>query len=172
MRSDVDDYFLKLAKLTATRTTCLRRAVGCVLVDESNRVLATGYNGTPRGFPHCNEGHPCPGATAPSGQALDSCYSVHAEQNALLQCGDVNRIRTCYVTVSPCVTCVKLLLNTGCQRIVFAERYAHDEAARALWQLVFVGQFISRTWKLLAAERDGTEEADNETDGRADSSPA
>ena len=122
-----------MTKLVATRATCARRSVGCALVDVHGHVLATGYNGVPSGFPHCNEEHPCPGALAKSGQGLDQCFAVHAEQNALLQCHDAHAIQTCYVTHSPCVTCTKLLLNTSCARVVFAERYAHDEASLALW---------------------------------------
>ena len=76
--------------------------------------------------------HACSGANLPSGQGLDACQAIHAEQNALLQCRDVYAIDTCYVTVSPCVTCVKLLLNTSCKRVVFSEAYAHSEA-REWW---------------------------------------
>lgn len=87
----------------------------------------------------------CAGATAPSGTQLEGCEAIHAEQNALLQCPDVRRIHTAYVTCSPCVTCVKLLMNTGCRRIIFAEPYAHDQAARELWN--FYGPPVSnREW--------------------------
>ena len=133
MRPTIDAYFLGMTALVAQRSTCVRRMVGCVLVNVGRQVLATGFNGVPRGFPHCNEGVPCDGADAVSGTDLDLCLSVHAEQNALLQCGDVEAIDTCYVTVSPCVTCTKLLLNTGCRRVVAATPYAHDAAARDLW---------------------------------------
>ncbi len=64
---------------------------------------------------------------------LDGCHAIHAEQNALLQCRDVYSIHSCYTTVSPCMTCMKLLLNTGCERIIFTEEYVQPEAAR-LWQ--------------------------------------
>lgn len=77
--------------------------------------------------------HACEGATAPSGTQLDLCQAIHAEQNALLRCRDVDAIETCCVTASPCVTCVKLLLNTGCQRIVFVAPYPQP-AAQALWE--------------------------------------
>jgi len=123
-----------MATLVSYRSTCARRAVGCVLVNARGQVLSTGYNGVARGLPHCTEGHPCEGAGAASGTNLDACEAIHAEQNALLQCRDVEDIRWCYVTVSPCVTCVKLLLNTGCRTIIFRERYAHDEAARRIWE--------------------------------------
>lgn len=75
----------------------------------------------------------CPGAFSPSGTNLDGCYAIHAEQNALLQCRDVWEIETCIVTTSPCISCCKLLLNTGCQRILFNEEYPHTDA-RSLWE--------------------------------------
>lgn len=128
-----EEYFCDKARLTATRTTCARRAVGCVLVDELGHELSTGYNGVARDTPHCRGGIKCSGADAPSGQSLDLCKAIHAEQNALLQCRDVEQIHTAYVTASPCLTCVKLLLNTSCKRIIFSELYPHDEA-RILWQ--------------------------------------
>lgn len=161
MRPTRDEWGLQLAQVTASRSTCLRRSVGCVLVDKRGHILATGYNGVAAGAKHCNEGvkrgstgreithngetlfvpwedlnqyhYACPGAQSPSGTNLDGCQAIHAEQNALLQCGKVWEIDTCYVTASPCMTCVKLLLNTSCQRIVFKEDYPHSEA-RVLWE--------------------------------------
>lgn len=136
MRPSKDEWLLAMARLVATRGTCARRQVGCVLVDARGHVLSTGYNGRPRGLDHCSEGSPCAGAASPSGTDLDLCEAVHAEANALLQCPDVEAIDTCYVTVSPCVGCVKLLLNTSCRRIVAAAPYAaiHEAGARGLWQ--------------------------------------
>ena len=133
-RPTKDRWGLNLADVVSTRATCLRRSVGCVLVDARGRVLATGFNGVAAGLPHCSEGHPCAGASCPSGTGLDLCEAIHAEANALLQCRDVDAITTAYVTVSPCVTCTKLLLSTGCQRIVASKPYAHDQAARQLWE--------------------------------------
>ena len=156
MRPSIEEYFLSLAVLVSTRATCLRRSVGCVLVDKRRHVLATGYNGVAAGMPHCNDitgydvigdlhstandkykpiyNHACQGAYAASGSKLDDCGAIHAEQNALLQCRDVWEIETAYVTVSPCLTCTKLLLNTSCSQIVFTERYeAHYDQARSLW---------------------------------------
>lgn len=164
MRPTKDQYFCQLAQLTATRSTCLRRAVGCVLVNRLGQVLSTGYNGVARGLPHCNEvslidastiedppeaprlipshPHACQGARAKSGEGLDACQAIHAEQNALLQCRDTEDIWACYTTVSPCLHCVKLLMNTSCQRIVFIEPYAHDQASRNLW----LASGSCRTW--------------------------
>lgn len=144
MRTTKEEWALELARVTALRSTCLRRAVGCVLLNERSHVLATGYNGVAAGLPHCNESfgqgvtiiHPyaCPGALASSGTQLDACHAIHAEQNALLQCRDVYEIDTCVITVSPCVTCTKLLMNTSCRRIIFAEEYAHKTEAESLWR--------------------------------------
>lgn len=131
-RKSKDEYFLSLAELIANQATCVRRSVGCVLVDKLGHVLSTGYNGVARGLPHCNEGHPCEGAGMSKGEGLDKCEAIHAEQNALLQCGDVENIHTCYCTASPCIHCLKLLLNTSCKRIVFREEYYHARA-KELW---------------------------------------
>ena len=143
-----DEWGLRLAEVTASRATCLRRSVGCVLVDKRGHILATGYNGVAAGQAHCNEitmprtvtsfttgyyKNACPGAYSLSGTNLDGCQAIHAEQNALLQCRDVWEIETCYTTASPCITCVKLLLNTSCQRIVFREAYPHH-LAKQLWE--------------------------------------
>ena len=151
MRPSRDEWALQLALLTARRATCLRRRVGCVLLNSRGHVLSTGYNGVAAGQKHCNDhdafdplGYPwaCEGSTAKSGTNLDACQAIHAEQNALLQCRDVYAIETCYVTASPCVTCTKLLLNTSCQRIIFNENYSHSDA-KDLW----VG--AGRTWEQL-----------------------
>ena len=130
-RISKDEYFSELASLVARRSTCARRSVGCVLVSHRGHILGTGYNGVPRGHTHCTDGR-CPGAALPSGTGLDVCEAIHAEQNALLQCKDVEQIDTAYVTTMPCMTCTKLLLNTSCRRIVYAAEYPHQEA-KQLW---------------------------------------
>ena len=155
MRPTRERWAMDMALLTAKRSTCCRRQVGCVLLNERGHVLATGYNGVAAGLPHCNDRvledpvdvglshaglvgrqvtYPfaCEGAASPSGTNLDACQAIHAEQNALLQCRDVYAIDTTFVTASPCVTCTKLLLNTGCRRVVYLEEYPHS-AARELW---------------------------------------
>lgn len=143
-RPDVDTYFMSMARLVATRSTCLRRAVGCVLVNERNHVIATGYNGVAAGMLHCNEptilhlnkptqyGNACEGATLPSGEGLDRCQAIHAEQNSLLQCRNVYEIHTCYTTTFPCVTCAKLLMNTSCRRIVYSQWYPGSDVVRSM----------------------------------------
>ena len=131
-RPDQDAYFLAMASLVSLRATCRRRRVGCILVDINRHVLATGYNGVARNREHCLDS-PCAGADFKAGLGLDQCEAIHAEQNAMLQCKDTQAIETAYITVSPCITCVKLLMNTGCKRIVFIEPYAHSQAAD-LWK--------------------------------------
>jgi len=135
MRISRDHLYLLIARVTSFRRTCPRRAVGCALVDSKGRLLSTGYNGTPSGLGHCiaKEENRCEGALFSSGEGLDKCCAVHAEQNALLQCKSVDDIATCYVTTQPCCHCLKLLLNTPCQRIVYEEPYPQPPGARDLW---------------------------------------
>ena len=130
MRPSLDEYLMGLAYLASARTTCIRRGVGCVLANVRGHVLAIGYNGVASGLPHCIEGHTCDGHALPPGQ--DSCEAVHAETNALLQCRDPWSIDTAYVTLSPCKACLKLLLNTGCRRIVFLQEHT-DTTPMNLW---------------------------------------
>ena len=126
-RPSWDEYFLTMAVASASRGTCPRRQVGCVLVNRGNRILATGYNGNAPDEAHCIE-VPCEHALAPRGAGLNKCPAVHAEVNAIAFCPDITKIHTAYVTHSPCVDCLKLLLISSCQRIVFAELYPHTEA--------------------------------------------
>lgn len=149
MRPTREAWAMEVAEVTAKRSTCLRRAVGCVLLNARGHVLATGYNGVAAGRPHCNEitewtpgfadgenpifGNACEGACSPSGTNLDGCEAIHAEQNALLQCKDVYAIHACYCTTSPCVTCVKLLLNTSCEVIYFKSEYPQPHA-KEMWE--------------------------------------
>ena len=131
-RPNKQTYFLAMASLVGTRGTCSRRRVGCVLVDRIGRVLATGYNGNGRGQVHCID-KPCEGAKYKTGQGLEKCEAIHAEQNAILQCTNTEEIEKAYITLSPCVTCVKLLLNTSCKEIVYLEEYINIDAER-IWK--------------------------------------
>lgn len=133
MRPSWDTYFLKLAFDVSARATCSRRKVGAILVNACHQILSTGYNGSASGLTNCIE-HPCLGASYESGKGLEYCEAIHAEQNALLQCADVYKIHTLYTTTTPCLYCVKLLLNTSCSRIVSSSHYiAHHDAAKALF---------------------------------------
>ena len=129
-RLDIDNYFLQMASLVAERSTCRRRKVGCVLVDSDNHVVATGYNGVPTHFPHCLD-NPCEGANEPSGESLEKCLAVHAEQNALLQLRS-NDYLTAYLTVTPCITCAKMIANSRIRRIVSDVVYIQPNAMNIL----------------------------------------
>lgn len=132
-RPSIDDTMLMVAQILAQRATCVKLSVGCVLTDARGRIVGAGYNGVPVGMTHCTD-EACPGATMPAGS--DTCEAVHAEQNALLNCPDPWAIVTCYVTHGPCLRCTKLLLNTGCRRIVFpgCDEATADFGGRALWE--------------------------------------
>ena len=120
------NYFLKIAHDVAERSNCCRRKVGAVIVKD-NHIIATGYNGTPAGTTDCFEGG-CPRCNQPhtTGEKLDECLCVHAEQNAICQSAkygnsvDGGHI---YITCSPCLTCLKLIINAGIRRIIFSEWY-------------------------------------------------
>lgn len=136
-RPDWDDYFMQICHVVATRSTCLRRQVGALLV-RNRRILATGYNGPPKGLAHCDE---CGGCYRdqqgiPSGQRIELCRALHAEQNAILQAA-VHGVAlegqvTCYSTIRPCVTCAKMLINANVVRIVFEGSYPDDLALQML----------------------------------------
>lgn len=129
MRPSLNAIMLGIAECLAQRATCSKLAVGCVLTDKHGRIIGSGYNGVPRGIEHCIDVN-CAGATAPKG--ADLCQAVHAEQNALLTCRDPEQIAVCYTTHAPCLRCTKMLLNTSCLSIIYANE-AYEPAAKALW---------------------------------------
>ena len=130
-----DQYFIDITHLVATRSTCLRRQVGALLVKERN-ILATGYNGTPSGIRHCEEvGCLRERLGVPSGQRHELCRGLHAEQNAIIQAArhGINIDgATLYCTTMPCVICTKMVINAGVQRIVYEQGYADELAAEML----------------------------------------
>lgn len=123
-RLDKDIWFMGIAQSVAKRSACLSRQVGCILVDKHDHIVAATYNGPPSGVEHCRQCH-----RKESGRDLYDCSAVHAEMNALLQCPDVNKIVTAYVTINPCMICARLLANTSCQTVVFDEVYTNQSYA-------------------------------------------
>ena len=119
-----DAYYVQLLHLVAARSTCVRRAVAAIIVDVQHRVLATGYNGVPSGFAHCID-TPCPGARDVSGDTR-RCLAVHAEQNAILQCHELARAHTLYLSVHPCKICALMIANTPICRVVTLGAYADE----------------------------------------------
>ena len=124
-RLNKDDYFLEIAKHVAQRGTCRRRKVGCVLIDSNSHVVATGYNGVPKNFPHCLDS-PCEGAEYPSGEGLELCEAIHAECNAFLQCRSDDSSLTMYMTTTPCIACARIICNSNVKRVVSISQYSHD----------------------------------------------
>ena len=125
-RPSWDEYFLKLAFEVLKRSTCLRRAVGAIIVKD-RRILATGYNGVPSGLRHCEEtGCLREQLGVPSGQRHEICRGLHAEQNAIIQAArygiDIEG-SSIYITTEPCSVCAKMLINAGIKEIVFATAY-------------------------------------------------
>ena len=123
-RPSWDEYFLKLAFEVSKRSTCLRRAVGAIIVKD-RRILATGYNGVPSGLRHCEEtGCLREQLGVPSGQRHEICRGLHAEQNAIIQAARYGiEGSSIYITTEPCSVCAKMLINAGIKEIVFATAY-------------------------------------------------
>jgi dCMP deaminase len=117
---------MDMAKLAARRSTCLRRAVGAVLVKD-RRLLATGYNGVPSGVAHCEvTGCLRERLQVPSGERHELCRGLHAEQNAIIQAafhGVSIRDAVLYCTNLPCIICAKMLINAGVRRVVYVDGY-------------------------------------------------
>lgn len=134
-RPSWDHYFMEIAKLVSTRSTCLKRQVGAVIVKES-RILSTGYNGAPKGITHCPEvGCMRQERGVPSGERHELCRGLHAEQNAIIQAaftGVEIRGGTIYSTFKPCVICAKMIINAGIKRLVYCGDYPDDLSANIL----------------------------------------
>ncbi len=135
-RPDWDTYFMNIAHVVSSRGNCSRRRVGAVIVSD-RRIISTGYNGTPRGIRNCCEGG-CArcGSQAPSGAGLAECVCSHAEENAITQAA-YHGVRTkgavIYATISPCLTCAKMIINAGIREGVYGGDYAFNEQTRALF---------------------------------------
>ena len=122
---------MDITRLVATRSSCLRRQVGALLVKDRN-ILATGYNGVPSGISHCETAgclREC--LKVPSGERHELCRGLHAEQNAIIQAakhGTNIDGATLYCTTMPCIICTKMIINAGIGKVIYAEGYADDLA--------------------------------------------
>lgn len=147
LRPTWDAYFMRLADLAALRSNCMKRRVGCVIVKD-NRVVATGYNGTPRHLTNCNEGgcSRCNKGQG-SGAALSTCLCLHAEENALLEAGR-DRIAgensILYCNTCPCLTCSIKIVQSGIKQVVYAQSYSMDELSHKVFNeaRVILRQFV------------------------------
>jgi dCMP deaminase len=131
-----DQYFAAITKQVATRSTCLRRKVGAIIVKDK-RILTTGYNGAPMGIKNCLERGTClrEELGIPSGQRHEICRALHAEQNAIIQAAyhGVNiKDSVMYCTTQPCVLCSKMIINSGIKKIYYFIEYPDKLAVELL----------------------------------------
>ena len=130
-----DEYFMGITAVVASRSTCVRRKVGAVIVKEK-RILASGYNGAPSSLEHCSErGCLREAAKIPSGERQELCRGIHAEQNAVVQAaayGVAISGAVLYCTHQPCSACTKILINAGIKRIFYRHSYPDQLAAEIL----------------------------------------
>ncbi len=135
-RPSWDEYFIEITRLVASRSTCLRRHVGAVII-KNKQILTTGYNGAPSGLAHCLDvGCLREQLGIPSGQRHELCRGLHAEQNAIIQAayhGVSIRGATLYCTDLPCIICTKMIINAGIERVVYEGGYS-DDLARQMWE--------------------------------------
>lgn len=126
-RPSWDAYFMDITQLVAKRSTCIRRAVGAIMVKDK-RILTTGYNGAPSGIRHCREiGCLREKLHVASGERHELCRGIHAEQNAIIQAafhGVSIRGATLYCTNQPCSICAKMIINAGIEEIIYLSGYA------------------------------------------------
>lgn len=136
-RPSWDSYFMEITRVVATRSTCLRRKVGALLVRDK-RILSSGYNGSPRGLDHCLEvGCLREEMGIPSGQRQELCRGLHAEQNAIVHAAyhGINIAgSTLYVTHQPCITCAKMIINAGIVKIIYDGEYPDSNSVDLLEQ--------------------------------------
>ncbi|KAJ1920316.1 Deoxycytidine monophosphate (dCMP) deaminase [Mycoemilia scoparia] len=138
LRPSWDTYFMLLAELAAHRSNCMKRRVGCILVRD-NQIIATGYNGTPKGILNCNEGG-CPRCNdgTPCGVSLDHCLCIHAEENALLEAGrgrvGIGGACTLYCNTCPCLGCAKKIVQVGVKEVVYSNAYGMDDLTAKLFK--------------------------------------
>jgi dCMP deaminase len=145
-RPSWDEYFMEMAVITAKRSTCLRRHVGAVIVQDKH-IMATGYNGAPKGIAHCEERGGCyrEKMGVPSGERHELCLGLHAEQNAIVQAASLGQSvdgATMYITHQPCVICAKMIINAGIKKVIVKEGYpdrlAVDILAEAGLKIIMV----------------------------------
>lgn len=125
-RPDWNTYFMQIARVVATRSTCLDKQVGCVLVDDEMHILACGYNGAPRKAGHCIDVGTCHKETN------GNCIALHAEVNALEHCQN-DRPLICYCTLEPCKDCAKLLRNAGVEIVYYAMPTNPEKSGREVF---------------------------------------
>ena len=141
-RPSWDEYFMQMAELTSKRSTCLRRQVGAVIIKDKH-IIATGYNGAPRGVPHCSQKGGClrEQLKVPSGERHELCRALHAEQNAIIQAATLGQSiegGSIFVTHHPCSICSKMIVNAGV--VLLSEKGIRISLRLKFW--------MKQAWKL------------------------
>ena len=133
IRLSIDKYFMDIANVVSSRSTCLRLAVGAIIVKDK-QIIATGYNGAPKGLPHCLDiGCIRNNKKILSGTMIEYCRAVHAEQNAIIQAGIHGvsiKDSTIYCTHQPCVLCAKMIINARIKKVVYQNSYSDKRALK------------------------------------------
>lgn len=133
-----DEYFVKIMDMVGSRGSCDRGRAGCVITRE-NRIIATGYAGSPMGLPHCDEvGHEMHTVVHEDGLQTRHCIRIlHAEQNAICEAARMGisiNGATLYCKITPCYTCAKMIINAGIKRVVCAQDHHEGEGAKQIFQ--------------------------------------
>lgn len=132
---NLEEYYMMMAFVAASRANCLNRAVGSVLVSPDNgSIIATGYNGVPKGLPHCQTCRRREEGFGP-GEGLHRSRAAHAEANVIIQAAKYGKKvenSIMYVTDMPCSDCCKLIINSSIKRVVYCNKYPGSEAEEIL----------------------------------------
>ncbi|MDI3496465.1 MAG: dCMP deaminase [Patescibacteria group bacterium] len=133
-----DEYFLKITEMVGTRGSCDRGRAGCVIT-KNNRLIATGYAGSPIGLAHCDEvGHEIHTVIHEDGSTSQHCIrTAHAEQNAICEAARMGIAldgSTLYCKMTPCYTCAKMIINAGIKRVVCAQDYHAGQRSKEIFQ--------------------------------------
>lgn len=160
---NLDRYYMDIARAVTARSNCKGRRVGAVVVRE-NRIVSTGYNGTPQGVTNCNDGGCArcdPASGVESGTFYDLCLCVHAEENALLSAvrlgsGGLDGA-TIYTTVKPCFSCMRQLIQAGIKRVCYRDDWRNPKAEQLKW---LYGAYDSLTLVLPLTQIPDLQEAD------------
>ncbi|MCK4777185.1 MAG: cytidine/deoxycytidylate deaminase family protein [Actinomycetia bacterium] len=142
IRPSWDEYFMDLARAVAKRATCDRGKSGCIIV-KNKQILVTGYVGSPKGLPHCSEvGHKIEKTVHKGGKISEHCVrTTHAEQNAICQAAKLGipiDDATLYCTMTPCIVCAKMIINTGIKRVVCEKRYHAGQESEEMFRMAGV----------------------------------
>lgn len=137
-RPSWDEYFMQIARVVAARATCDRGRSGCVITKDK-QVLVTGYVGSAKGLPHCDEvGHDMKTVTHEDGTKSEHCMrTTHAEQNAIVQAAKLGvsiNEGTLYSKMTPCLACARMIVNAGINRVVCEKKYQLAEESEKIFE--------------------------------------